>query len=299
MPRSSISVAAALVLLLAAGIAPGGQSTPQLLVHTPRARVAGAPEAAPLAQRVADIIEDSAPRIAQLLDTPDLRPIPAVVYRDRARFVAAAGLSRRSPVVGLAIFPAGVIHIDGTGRLAAIEKVVPHEVAHVIIARALGPSLPALPLWLNEGIAEYVAGKRAAQVDPASLSAVGRGDTIPLAELDLAFRGGGQRAQLAYVQAASLVNFLVDQRGEAVLASLLAALRATGAFPPALRQVTGWDLAQLESEWRRSLARRWRWPLLLQSPLLPFGLLLLVFFAALIRHLRERKRRQETPESDW
>lgn len=201
--------------------------------------------------------------------------------------------------MGLATFPAGAIHVDGTGRLASIERVVPHEVAHVMVARALGPQLGALPRWLNEGIAEYAAGEQASQVDPETLRAVGRGEFLPLSHLDDALQGGGRPQSLSYAEAASVVHFLVAEKGERVIAELLAAVREQGDAPRAVNQITGWSEAELQAAWRRSVARRWRWPLLLQSPVLPFGLMVLIFIAGYLRYRRQRKRRQEQPESDW
>lgn len=288
------------LLLAAATAAAAGQSpeAPPLAVST-YARVEGDSDAEEVAARVAGLIDEAVPRIAALLRTDDLRPVPAFVYLDRSRFLEATGMPPRSTVVGLATLPAGVIHIDGTGLLEAIERVVPHEVGHVMIGRAVGRALPALPLWLNEGVAEYVAGERAAQVDPVALRAVGRGTALPLSELDAAFRARGATDPLAYTEAASLVNFLVAQRGEGVIADLLADLRERGNFAAALEQTTGWTVSELESAWRRSVAERWRWPLLLQSPLVPFAVMLLIFIVGLVRFLRERRRRQEMPDEDW
>lgn len=290
-----------LALLLAAATAAAAGQAPEAppLVASRYARVEGDSDAEEVVARVAGLIDEAVPRIAALLRIDDLRPVPAFVYLDRSRFLAATGMPPRSTVVGLATLPAGVIHIDGTGRLAAIEKVVPHEVGHVMIGRAVGRALPALPVWLNEGIAEYVAGERAAQVDPVTLRAVGRGSALPLSELDAEFRALGATNPLAYAEAASLVNFLVAQRGERVIADLLASLRERRNFAAALEQTTGWTESELEWAWRRSVAERWRWPLLLQSPVLPFGVMLFLFLIGLVRFLRERRRRQEMPDEDW
>ena len=270
-----------------------------VLATTRYALVAGAPGGADTARRVADLIDEAAPRIAPLVGTDDLSPVPAIIYLDRREFLAATGMPPRAAVVGLAVFPAGVIHVDSTGALASIERVVPHEVGHVLVGRAVGPAYAALPTWLNEGIAEYVAGERAAQVDPVTLRAVGRGDIIPLSELDAAFRSGGGRGRLAYVEAASIVNFLVSARGETIIASLLGSLRETRDFEVTLEQETGWQLGALEKAWHRSVSRRFRWPLLLSSPALPFLLMLLLFIVGLVRFLLERRRRQEMAEQDW
>jgi len=275
------------------------EQAPRVLRQTTYAHVIGHPQAEHLAVRVAAAIDQAVPEIAPLLGARDLSPIRAYVYPDRDSFRRAANLPRRSTIAGLATFPGEVIHIDGTGLLASIEKVVPHEVGHVLVARALGPALPALPRWTNEGIAEYVAGERASQVDPVALRAIGRGSALDIAELDAAFHSGGQRTALAYAQSASLVNFLVAERGEEIIADLLRTLRETRSFDAALDQATGRRLPELESAWRRSLARRWRWPLLFQSGAPVLALMLLLFLAGLVRHFLRRRRRQEISEQDW
>ena len=278
---------------------PLSEDGPRILVSSAYAIVGGMPDAEEVAYDVAAIIAECAPRIAPVVGATDLRPIPTAIYLDRKAFIAATGMPPRSRVVGLATFPAGAIHIDGTGLLASIEKVVPHEVGHVMVARALGPALPALPTWFNEGIAEYVAGETAAQVDPIWVQAVGGGSSLDLADLDAAIGERGEQAGLAYAESASIVNFLVAERGEAVIADLIRSLARTRDFERSLQEVTGWRTSELESTWRRAVVRRWRWPLLFQSPLVLYGVMVLLFLIGLVRHFRERRRRQEMPEREW
>ncbi len=298
LSRSAVlSLAIGLSALPSVHAGAADERAPRLLHQTTYAIVMGNAQAQELAARVGMEIDAAAPRIAGIVGTGDLRPVRAYVYRDRDAFRQAVGVPRESTLVGLALLPSGVIHIDGTGLLASIQKVVPHEVGHVMISRAVGPALPQLPLWLNEGIAEYVAGQRAAQVDPVALRAVGRGSALRLADLDPAFRR--RDAALAYARSASLVNFLVAERGERVIADLLAALRASRDFDSALQQATGFTSPELESAWRSSVARRWRWPLFVRSGSWILTIMLVLFFVGLVRHLRERRRRQEMPEQDW
>lgn len=270
-----------------------------VVVRTEHAWVAAEGEAEELARRVARLVDEAAPAIAPVVGAQDVGPVRAHVYAEREQFLRATGLPRESRIAGLATFPEEAIHVDGTGVLVSIEKVVPHEVGHVMIARAAGPGLAALPRWLNEGIAEYVAGERAAQVDPVALRAIGEGRALEVSELDGAIEGGGEGSALAYAESASLVHFLVAERGEGVIAELLAALRRSGDFEAALEEVTGWHIEELESNWRAGVARRWRWHMLFQSPVLIFGLMLLLFAAGVVRYVRERRRRKDMAEGDW
>ena len=259
----------------------------------------GDTEARSVGTRVAALIDEAVPRVAPLVGTEDVSPISARVYLDRAAFAAAAGLPRNAPVVGLAIFPSGIVHIDGTEVLGSIERIVPHEVAHVLVARHLGPALSALPTWLNEGIAEYAAGAAASQVDPVALQAVGRGESIPLARLDSSFQLDSTAQPLAYAEAASLVNYLVARRGPSVIRDLLGAVRSQRDFQSSLVQVTGWNMEELESGWRRSVSRHWRWYLFFYSQAPILGLMVLLFMIGYLRYRYRCRRRQEMPDINW
>lgn len=288
---------ALLAALLAGSIITGNAD--QLTVRGRYAEVTGDVEARQTALRVASLVDQAVSRIAPLVGARDLRPVRAIIYLDRGRFLAATQMPPRAPVVGLATFPSEIIYIDGTGLLTSIERIVPHEVAHVMVARSLGPAASSLPTWANEGIAEYAAGENSSQVDPVTLRAIGQGRFIPLIDLDAAFRDKGDTSSLAYAEAASIVNTLVTSRGPQVIAQLLTATRERGSFASALSQVTGMDEAQLDSSWRRSVSRRWRWPLLFDSQALLLVAMLILFLLAYIRYRRERRRRQEMPDSDW
>ncbi len=271
----------------------------QLTIKGRYAEVTGDVKARPTALRVAGLVDQAVRRIAPLVGASDLRPVRAIIYLDRGQFLAATQMPPRASVVGLATFPSEVIYIDGTGLLASIERIVPHEVAHVMIARSLGPAISSLPTWVNEGVAEYAAGENSSQVDPVTLRAIGQGRFIPLADLDASFRDKGDTSGLAYAEAASIVNTLVTSRGPQVIAQLLVATREQRDFASALGQVTGMNEAQLDSFWRRSVSRRWRWPLLFDSQALLLVAMLILFLFAYIRYRRERRRRQEMPDSDW
>ena len=92
------------------------------------------------------------------------------------------------------------------------------------------------------------------------------------------------------------MNFLVAERGKAVIADLIRSLARTRDFETSLQEVTGWRSGELESTWRRAVVRRWRWPLLFQSPVVVYGVMVLLFLIGLVRYLRERRRRRSSFE---
>jgi hypothetical protein len=76
-------------------------------------------------------------------------------------------------------------------------------------------------------------------------------------------------------------------------------VRRSGDFETALRQVAGLSSAELESAWRRSISRRWSWPLILRSPAPVLGLMLLLFLIGVVRFYIAKRRRRERLDYDW
>ncbi|MFB3882510.1 MAG: peptidase MA family metallohydrolase [Armatimonadota bacterium] len=293
---------AALILLALTGLpqASGASLEEAGAVQSGYAQVVADPPVRSKAPEVAALINETVPRVAAVVGATDLQPIAVYLHADRRSMLEGTGVPLESEVVGLTSFRSGTIQLDGSERLAKLTKVVPHEVAHVLVARLLGPqALPALPLWVSEGISEYAAGTEASQVDPIWVRALSEGESLRVAELDEAIAAHGDGAGLAYAEAASLVRFLVAKRGEGVISELLRSLRLTHDFGAALRETAGWSVDELEEAWRGETIRQWRWPLLFESQAVWFGLMVLLFLAGLARYLRERRRRQESAEEDW
>jgi len=300
MARAPVASLLFLVLLsVCCAAAPAAAPPPpEPLVRSQYAVVFGAPDVRMMAQRVAELMDEAVPRIAPIVGTDDLSPVPAVIYLDRQEFVRATNLPHDSRVAGLAVFPAGVIYLDGTELFTSIERVVPHEVAHVLTARALGDAFSSLPRWVGEGVAEYAAGQRASFVDPTALQAIGRGKSVALRDLDAAILAQDSNSGLAYAQSTSLIYFLVSRQGEEVIGELLASLRRTRNFEMSLDEVTGLDSDELQREWRVSVSRRWGWRLLFR-PALIYVVMLVLFAIGVIRYLLQKRRRQELAEEDW
>ncbi len=282
-------------LLLALLLLPlPAQAAPAQVHVTGRYSLVLAPDRAS-AEEVASLIDRAVPRAAQLTGATDLTPIRALVHPDRPRFSAATGAARGGRVVGLAVFPSQVIHLDGSGVFASVRRVVPHEVGHVLVYRAVGPGVARLPRWVNEGIAEYVARSAPAYVDPAAMLALRGGGTLPLAELDAAF-GREDTVDTAYAESASLIEFLVARSGQDSIASLLQALRVGEDFPPALAHVTGLTPEAFQAAWGKWVRPRTR-PLPDLTMLLWLAMVVLLFLAFL-RMLRERRRPEREMEEE-
>ncbi len=141
-----------------------------------------------------------------------------------------------------------------TARLSQESRalLVAHEATHVATE-----GLPGVPLWVAEGLAEYVAhadSTSAGHALPVLLRAA-RSGSLP-AELpsDAQFAAGGDTAEGAYEGAHLAVRVLAEQHGDA---ALVAAVRAIAERPAdadrILAEQLGMGLAELTAAWQERI----------------------------------------------
>jgi len=159
-----------------------------------------------------------------------------------------------------------IVNPQNFGSLGGLGRriVLTHEVTHLAARRATGP---AVPVWLAEGLSDYVAYKGvdvSVQVAASDLRAEVQVGVLPAAlPTDEAFSGDNPTLASAYQQAWLAVRLLVEQYGEP---AVLAAYRGLGAAPGGgdrslaldaeLQKAFGIDLARLTADWQASLQRQ-------------------------------------------
>ncbi len=183
----------------------------------------------------------------------------------------------------------------------SLFELVQHEVAHVLVARALGRGLDVetLPRWFGEGVA-VAAGHAWSLEDRArmTLDMMGGGGGS-LAQVDLAFLRGGRHTRGAYALSYAFVRDLRLRYGGDCPARILAAMRQGATFEQAFARVTGEPLSAAEKRfWSRSnLWNRWL-PLLASSGLFWFPLSLLAIYAFRRRRARTAEMMQRFAEEE-
>jgi len=142
----------------------------------------------------------------------------------------------------------------------ALRVVLRHELTHVAARTATDEHTP---LWLQEGMAEYVgyrgSGLPAAEIAPGLTDGVRAGRLPSRPPADAAF--GGPGLVLAYQQSWSLMSYLAGRLGPD---GLVALYRRLASHPDAatqpqldatLRAVLGTDLAGVVAGWHEELER--------------------------------------------
>jgi tetratricopeptide (TPR) repeat protein len=189
------------------------------------------------------ILEELERQYAALARTFDYMPpqsIVVIIYPERAFYEATlAGPDVAGLYDGKIRMPAGGLHqLDAEARATLL-----HELAHAFIT---GKSGSAAPRWLQEGLAQWIEGKRT----PA-------GTGLSLAkEFQAHHEAASWQTVFSYPSALSFVEFLIDRQGFAALNDLLAAMGRGQSPQDALRSATGFPFDDLQVQWGQNLTRR-------------------------------------------
>lgn len=137
------------------------------------------------------------------------------------------------------------------------RQVFVHEVTHVVLHWSYGESEP--PRWLEEGLAQVVAGEFDLQTQVLLSRAALGGGLIPLSSLVDRWPRQPGRARVAYAQSRDFVLFVRHRHGDEAVAEMIARLADGEGVEDALLAATGTPLQELEERWRGRLKRRYAW----------------------------------------
>ncbi len=133
-------------------------------------------------------------------------------------------------------------------------RVLRHELAHSFIAARTGGNCP---VWLQEGISQWLEGGDPGREDGRALSLSRQGRLASLVTLEGPFDDRSEAdAELAYAQSLSAVNFILVNSGETGLVRLLSALGDRIPSEEALPVALAMSYPELQKAWSQSLVAR-------------------------------------------
>ena len=134
------------------------------------------------------------------------------IYRNHAEFLTATG--KKSWIHGTAFYEKREIVSYQWGQ-GFLEMLLPHELCHLIFRDFVGFK-GEVPLWLDEGVAQWEEAQRRKWALDAVKGLVLKKEYIPLKELTQMGPGSESDPVLSaklYAQAVSLVGYLVEEYG--------------------------------------------------------------------------------------
>lgn len=157
---------------------------------------------------------------------------------------------------GLTFSEYGIIVIGISPSLESWgERIMAHEITHLVIHQLIYGPLAVLPSWLDEGLAMNAEGDLRLDLAIMLKDAIASNSLFSLRSLSGAFPAGYDEAGLAYAESFSVVKFLLNTYGREKMQALITAFKDGSNPDEALMSVYGFDVVGLEQEWRASLAR--------------------------------------------
>lgn len=178
--------------------------------------------------------------------------------------------------------------MPGPNQSLVAERLIPHEILHILLYRRVGKGYEFLPLWLREGLAKMAEISPDPDAERVVKQAITSGTFIPLNELCQVFPLEAGRAYLSYAESSTFVRYLLESYGKGALQELIRTYAEGVSCEQGVRTVYGKSLAMLEHEWQVSLVGGVLWQGVLRN-LAPYILILLIFLVYPLIPLFRRK----------
>jgi len=174
------------------------------------------------------------------------------IYPDKISFTKATGQPDWSE--GMANYTnKEIISYAWSGGF--LDALLPHEMAHLVFRDYVGFT-GKIPLWMDEGVAQWMEPAKREAVHPAIKALLREGKILPLKtmmELDVREVEDGDLAGIFYVEAISLVGFLITEHSSGDFISFCRQLRDGKSVDKALTftyATSMRSIEELEEEWQ-------------------------------------------------
>ena len=212
----------------------------------------------PVSRRAKNVLEacdKSVNDISNLLGVDTNKRISLVMYNNYSEMfdvVVKKSQTQAGSLIteGQAFSTENIVIVDGGARSAL--GVATHEITHIIVSRATKDSYVGVPLWLNEGLAEYGNIEQDSGYDRYLEWAVDTNRLFPFSSLNR-FPGNPNLTLVAYGQSKSFIEFLVKEYPKENMKNLMKEISGRKSIDDSFISSYGKNLNQLESEWKSTL----------------------------------------------
>jgi hypothetical protein len=174
-------------------------------------------------------------------------------------------------------------------------QVLRHELSHVYFQSKF--HVADVPLWLNEGLAEYLSGRRIDIEQGVTISnALFANNLVSLSDIDSLNFFNVMRARLAYHESLTAVKFLEKllKQNEIPWKTFFEWIQREG-YKEALKRATTFDIIDFEIAWYRWLKDTYRWFLIFNWE----NLIWLIIIVILLGSIYAIRYRNQKILKDW
>jgi hypothetical protein len=183
-----------------------------------------------------------------------------------------------------------VLKINSAEDVIESSKTIVHELSHMLLYYYFKDN--KIPVWINEGLAEHIAGKEINFTEKNIFSnALWGNDLISLNRIDSLLSFDAVKARLAYLESLSAVEFFINKHGEKRLYQLLGNLKRSNGVNNAFIQTVGYDFIDFELEWYQDLDDKYYWMAILNCEnMLWTAIMILVVVVFIVIKIRNKKK---------
>lgn len=141
---------------------------------------------------------------------------------------------------------------------AFFDNILPHEMGHIIFREVVGFDNPAVPLWLEEGIASFQEKKLSSSAAWIVAQAAKDNSLLDIAKIDGNNLKGmpEDKVMLFYAQSVSMMNYLIKEYGKENFNLFCQKLRDRRDFRSALALVYPFSQTEgLQEEWKKRVKK--------------------------------------------
>lgn len=187
-----------------------------------------------------------------------------------------------------------VMRLANAQEIKTAPQTLIHELVHMHIAQRMPEG--RMPIWVNEGLAQYLSYKDLTLDDKVLLAnRLALKQILELSALDSMQNFSASKARLAYVQALSAVQYFVKEYDRHALSLLVANIARYHSVNDAFRATIGIDFIDFERHWYEEIKENYRWLVVLNIDNLIWVMMGLLALLA-IYAVRRRNRKKI---SDW
>jgi len=238
-----------------------------------------------LAQEVRDAAVSGLDQVLELLQQPaENKPIVIFIYSSEEELQSTLASIGQTWVGGHADPRLGSIVVSlppGVDQSLEIQRLIPHEITHILLYRFMGNEYQYLPAWFNEGLASQMEAFSHPDYNLVLEKAEGERGLIPFAHLCIAFPVDTDLALLSYAQSNSLLDYIQREYGVTGIQAMIFAYDQGVSCERGVEVALGITLEELENDWKLDVFSRGRY-LTYIFVLSGFLLLLLIFLGVFI-----------------
>ncbi len=215
-----------------------------------------------LAQEVLDAAVSGLDQVLELLQQPaENKPIVIFIYSSEEELQSTLASVGQTWVGGHADPGLGSIVVSlppGVDQSLEIQRLIPHEITHILLYRFMGSEYQYLPAWFNEGLASQMEAFSRPDYDLVLEKAEGERGLIPFAHLCIAFPVDSDLALLSYAQSNSLLDYIQREYGVTGIQAMIYAYDQGVSCERGVEVALGITLEGLENDWKLDVFSRGR-----------------------------------------